>query len=106
MLTSLYLYTESVAADAASTANRKMLSSRLYVFLEEILSTYWVLAVVGAFLLVTLPGDPSLLKTVYLIFFFVFLITYQVGYPALPPSSSSSSPSFPPPPPPTHYILY
>jgi len=39
---------------------------------------YWVLAVVGAFLLVTLAGQPSLLKTVYLVFFFIFLITYQV----------------------------
>ena len=46
--------------------------------LKLLLSTYWVLVVVGAFLLVILTGQPSLLKTVYLIFLFVFLITYQV----------------------------
>jgi hypothetical protein len=42
------------------------------------LRTYWVLAVVGAFLLVTLTGEPSALKTVYLVGFFIFMITYQV----------------------------
>lgn len=44
----------------------------------RLLRTYWVLAVVGAFLLVTLTGEPSALKTVYLICFFIFMITYQV----------------------------
>ena len=52
--------------------------SKIYSSLEQLLRTYWVLVVVGAFLLVFLSGDPSLLKTVYLIFFFVFLVTYQV----------------------------
>ena len=40
--------------------------------------TYWILVVVGAFLLVILVGNPSLLKSVYVAFFFVFLLLYQV----------------------------
>ena len=58
--------------------NAQLVRSHFYVSLKLLLSTYWVLVVVGAFLLVILTGQPSLLKTVYLIFFFVFLITYQV----------------------------
>ena len=56
----------------------QLVSSHFYTSLKRLLSTYWVLAVVGAFLLVILTGQPSLLKTVYLVFFFIFLITYQV----------------------------
>ena len=52
--------------------------SKIYSSLKELFSTYWVLVVIGAFLLVFLTGTPSLLKTIYLIFFFVFLVTYQV----------------------------
>ena len=58
--------------------NAQLVRSHFYVSLKLLLSTYWVLVVVGAFLLVILTGQPSLLKTVYLIFLFVFLITYQV----------------------------
>ena len=46
--------------------------------LKQLVGTYWVLMVVVAFLLVLMLGDPGLLKTVYLIFFFYFMITYQV----------------------------
>lgn len=44
-----------------------------------LLSKYWVLVVVAAFLFVFLSGEPNLFKMIYLIFFFVFLITYQVS---------------------------
>ena len=43
-----------------------------------VVGTYWVLVVVGAFLLVFLTGQPGLLKTVYLFFFFYLILTYQV----------------------------
>ena len=58
--------------------NAQLVRSHFYTSLKLLFSTYWVLVVVGAFLLVILTGQPSLLKTIYLIFFFVFLITYQV----------------------------
>ena len=37
-----------------------------------------MVVVVGAFLLVMLTGDPSLLKSIYLVCFFLFMVTYQV----------------------------
>ena len=45
-----------------------------------LLSSYWILVVVAAFLLVFLAGEPNLFKTIYLVFFFIFLFTYQVIY--------------------------
>ncbi len=51
-----------------------------YKGLLQLVGTYWVLAVMGAFLLVFLSGEPGLLKTVYLIFFFYLILTYQVWY--------------------------
>ena len=53
--------------------------AKVYKSAYRLVSTYWILLVLGAFLLVTLAGPPSLLKTVYLIFFFLFMITYQVS---------------------------
>lgn len=50
----------------------------LYEGLRQLIATYWVLVVVGSFLLVILVGDPSLFKVVYLFFFFTFLVIYQV----------------------------
>ena len=50
----------------------------LYRDLLLVMRTYWVLAVVGAFLLVILVGEPSVLKSVYLLFLFIFFIFYQV----------------------------
>ena len=62
----------------SQVSKAQLVTSHFYTSLKLLLSTYWVLAVIGAFLLVTLAGQPSLLKTVYLVFFFIFLITYQV----------------------------
>ena len=67
------------------THNAQLVRSHFYMSLKLLLSTYWVLVVVGAFLLVILTGQPSLLKTVYLVFFFVFLIIYQVRSMIEPP---------------------
>lgn len=64
-----------VEEDPETTASR----AKVYKSAYRLVSTYWVLVVLGAFLLVTLAGRPSLLKTVYLVFFFLFMITYQVG---------------------------
>ena len=50
----------------------------IYTTVYHLMCTYWVVVVVGAFLLVMLTGAPSALKSIYLIFFFVFMITYQV----------------------------
>lgn len=52
--------------------------AQAYEGLRQLIATYWVLLVVGAFLLVIMSGDPSFLKTIYLVFFFIFMITYQV----------------------------
>ena len=69
---------DPTSEDSPTTDQAQLARSHFYKSLKLLLSTYWVLVVVGAFLLVILIGQPSLLKTVYLIFFFVFLITYQV----------------------------
>ena len=66
----------SELTDSTKAANEARLA--IYYSMIRLLRTYWVLAVVGAFLLVTLTGEPSALKSVYLIFFFIFMITYQV----------------------------
>ena len=50
----------------------------LYLELKLLLTSYWILVVVLAFVLVILTGEPSILKSVYLIFFFIFLFLYQV----------------------------
>ena len=63
--------------DSVKAANAAR--SKIYLSVQRLLRTYWVLAVVGAFLLVTLTGEPSALKTVYLVCFFIFMITYQVS---------------------------
>ena len=56
----------------------KKARSQLYSSGYRLLCTYWVVVLVGAFLLVMLAGEPSLLKCVYLVFFFLFMVTYQV----------------------------
>ena len=56
----------------------KKARSRLYSSIYHLLCTYWVVVVIGAFLLVVLIGEPSVLKCVYLVGFFLFMITYQV----------------------------
>ena len=56
----------------------KKARSRFYSSIYCLLCTYWVVVVVGAFLLVILTGEPSALKCVYLVSFFLFMITYQV----------------------------
>lgn len=66
----------SELTDSVKAANAAR--SKIYLSIQRLLRTYWVLAVVGAFLLVTLTGEPSALKTVYLVCFFIFMITYQV----------------------------
>lgn len=68
-----------VGDERAPTTVVQRLGSELVKSTYALLSSYWVLVVVVAFLLVFLSGEPSLLKTIYLIFFFVFLITYQVS---------------------------
>ena len=50
----------------------------LYRDLLLVMRTYWVLAVVSAFLLVILVGEPSVIKSVYLLFLFIFFLFYQV----------------------------
>lgn len=72
------VYVIEELADAVSTTAVKRMSSELFRSCYTLLKTYWVLVVVAAFLLVFLTGEPNLFKTIYLIFFFVFLITYQV----------------------------
>lgn len=61
-----------------STKSTKEARAKIYSSILNVIRTYWVIAVVGAFLLVILTGEPSALKTVYLVCFFIFLITYQV----------------------------
>lgn len=68
-----------VGDETAPTTVVQRLGSELVKSTYALLSSYWVLVVVVAFLLVFLSGEPSLFKTIYLIFFFVFLITYQVS---------------------------
>ena len=58
-----------------ATSVRTALSSSLF----QLLSTYWVLMVVAAFLLVALTGSPNIFTAIYLVCFFLFLCTYQVG---------------------------
>ena len=66
-------------ANEASTVIQRM-SSELVRSGYTLLSNYWVLVVVSAFLLLFLSGEPNMFKTIYLIFFFVFLVTYQVSF--------------------------
>lgn len=68
-----------VGDETAPTTVVQRLGSELVKSTYALLSSYWVLVVIVAFLLVFLSGEPSLFKTIYLIFFFVFLITYQVS---------------------------
>ena len=73
-----YFFTaEDTGRTAPATAVQQM-GSKLITEGFYLLSTYWILVVVAAFLLVFLSGEPSVLKTVYLIFFFLFLVMYQV----------------------------
>ena len=53
-------------------------TAELYTEAYVVLSTYWILVVLGAFLMVILIGDPSALKSVYLLCLFIFFIIYQV----------------------------
>lgn len=73
------LFPGRVAGEEAAPTVAETLRSKLYHSALPLCSNYWVLLVIGAFLLVTLTGEPNLFKTIYLIFFFVFLITYQVS---------------------------
>jgi hypothetical protein len=50
----------------------------LYKYLQKVFMDYWALAIVMAFLLVILAGNPSILKSVYIVFLFIFLTTYQI----------------------------
>ena len=63
-----------LSLDAAETSTVSILYAEIYLAL----TTYWVVAVLGAFLLVILVGQPSVLKTVYLAALFVFFLFYQV----------------------------
>ena len=74
-----YIYVEAVQDEIAPTTSEQTFGAELLKCVYALLSNYWVLVVVAAFLLVFLSGEPNMLKTVYLIFFFVFLITYQVS---------------------------
>ena len=65
--------------EATPTSVAQRLRSEVFKSASAVFSGYWVLLVVAAFLLVTLSGEPNLFKTIYLVFFFVFLITYQVS---------------------------
>ena len=73
------VHVEDAGDETAPTTVVQKLGSELLRSAHALLSNYWVLVVVAAFLLVSLSGEPNMLKTVYLIFFFVFLITYQVS---------------------------
>ncbi len=53
--------------------------SKLYAEVYLGLTTYWIVVVLGAFLVVILVGQPSVLKTVYLVFLYVFFLIYQVS---------------------------
>lgn len=47
--------------------------------LQHLLSACGGLVVLGAFLLVILVGEPSWLKTVYIVVFYASLLIYQVS---------------------------
>lgn len=81
LLFSLLGGTDSPGTESPDIASPELISERakLYEGLRQLIATYWVLVVMGSFLLVILLGDPSLFKVVYLIFFFLFLIIYQVS---------------------------
>lgn len=68
-----------VAEEETTPTAAETLRTQLYHSVLPLLSNNWVLLVIGAFLLVTLTGEPNVFKTIYLVFFFVFLITYQVS---------------------------
>ena len=75
-----YFFTaEDTGRTAPATAVQQM-GSKLITNGFYLISSYWILVVVAAFLLVFLSGEPNVLKTVYLIFFFLFLVTYQVNH--------------------------
>ena len=46
--------------------------------LQHLLSACGALVVLGAFLLVILVGEPSCLKIVYMVVFYISLLIYQV----------------------------
>ena len=69
------LFSQLATDTDAETSNTTTL---LYMQLKLLLTSYWILVVVLAFVLVILAGEPSILKSVYLVFFFVFLLLYQV----------------------------
>lgn len=78
-------FTLCVASDAnrdskiiKSSNATKEAHSQVYASVYRLLCTYWVVVVVGAFLIVMLTGQPSVLKCVYLVCFFLFMVTYQV----------------------------
>ncbi len=85
-----------MADPTASHVSQTVLDrKRLYVSVQKVASTYWILVVVAAFLFVTLTGRPTLFKAVYMVFFVLFLVTYQVCVwlpPCLPPSLPPSLP--------------
>ncbi|KAL5467228.1 hypothetical protein EMCRGX_G031428 [Ephydatia muelleri] len=56
--------------------------------LQHLLSACGGLVVLGAFLLVILVGEPSWLKTVYIVVFYASLLIYQLFSPVLQPSRS------------------
>lgn len=71
--------TASPDMDPSVEIQQRTMAMDRYKGLLQLVGTYWILAVVGAFLLVFLSGEPGFLKTVYLIFFFYLILTYQVG---------------------------
>ena len=46
---------------------------------HKYLDRYWVIVTVGAFLLVILVGEVTLFKAVFMIFFLLFIFTYEVN---------------------------
>ena len=66
------------AGGTATVTPVQQMKSRLISNIFYLLSTYWILVVVGSFVLVFISGEPNLLKVVYLVFFLLFLATYQV----------------------------
>ena len=43
------------------------------------LKQYWILVTIGAFLLVILVGEVTLFQVVFMIFFLLFLLAYEVS---------------------------
>eukprot|EP00731_Ephydatia_muelleri_P026181 Em0018g281a len=65
-------------AEAVPTGGGTDFSSHLYSTVFQLLSAYWIVLVFGAFLLAIMAGEPSWLKVVYIVVFYISLLIYQL----------------------------